>query len=44
MTYDLLVIGTGPGGYVCAVCNSRLEMSKIQKHPQTISFRHPSGP
>ncbi len=26
MTYDLVVIGTGPGGYVCAIRASQLGM------------------
>jgi dihydrolipoamide dehydrogenase len=26
MTYDLLVIGTGPGGYVCAIRAAQLGM------------------
>ncbi|KKL66897.1 hypothetical protein LCGC14_2140360, partial [marine sediment metagenome] len=26
MSYDLIVIGTGPGGYVCAIRASQLGM------------------
>ena len=27
MTYDLIVIGTGPGGYVCAVRAAQLGLN-----------------
>src|SRR6201992_3946811 len=33
-TYDLVVIGTGPGGYVCAICAAplRLQVAVIEKN------------
>src|ERR1700686_5065760 len=34
-TYDLVIIGTGPGGYVCAVCGAQLgkKVAVIEKNP-----------
>src|ERR1700753_3124613 len=33
-TYDLVVIGTGPGGYVCAICAAplRLQVAVVEKN------------
>jgi len=40
MTYDLIVIGTGPGGYVCAIRAAQLGLKVAVVENAQNAWRH----